>query len=65
MVQIPSRLEFPTESYDGFSEKVSAERVLFRILFLLYVFYYEFLESSQMFRLYKELYYIVLYVRKT
>jgi hypothetical protein len=38
MVQIPNRLEFPTESYDDFSERVSAERVLFRILFLLYVF---------------------------
>jgi hypothetical protein len=38
MVQISSRLELPTESYDDFSEKVSAERVLFRILFLLYVF---------------------------
>jgi hypothetical protein len=37
MVQIPSRLEFHTESYGDFSENVSAERVLFRILFLLYV----------------------------
>jgi hypothetical protein len=35
MVQIPSRLEFPTESYDDFSGQRSAERVLFRILFLL------------------------------
>jgi hypothetical protein len=38
MVQIPSRLEFPTESYDDFSGQGSAERVLFRILFLLNVF---------------------------
>jgi hypothetical protein len=38
MVQIPSRLEFPTECYGDFSEMVSAERVLFRILCLLYVF---------------------------
>jgi hypothetical protein len=38
MVQIPSRLEFPTESYDDVSERVSAESVLFRILFLLYIF---------------------------
>jgi hypothetical protein len=64
MVQISSRLEFPIESYGDFSEKVSAERVLFRILYLLYVFiicfYYEFLESSQMFRLYKEVYSVVL-----
>jgi hypothetical protein len=35
MVQIPSRLKFPTESYDDFSGHGSAERVLFRILFLL------------------------------
>jgi hypothetical protein len=38
MVQILSRLEFPTERYDDFSRQRSAERVLFRILFLLYVF---------------------------
>jgi hypothetical protein len=38
MVHIPSRLEFPTESYDDFSGHESAERLLFRILFLLYVF---------------------------
>jgi hypothetical protein len=38
MVQISSRLEFPTESYGDFSEMMSVERVLFRILFLLYVF---------------------------
>jgi hypothetical protein len=38
MVQISSRLEFPTESYDDFSERVSAEIVLFIIMFLLYVF---------------------------
>jgi hypothetical protein len=31
-------LEFPTESYGDFSGQGSAERVLFRILFLLYVF---------------------------
>jgi hypothetical protein len=59
MVQIPNHLEFPTESYDDFSERVSAERVLFR-----FCFYYEFLESSQMFRLYKELYSVVLNARK-
>jgi hypothetical protein len=35
MVQILSRLEFHTESYDDFSGQGSAERVLFRILFLL------------------------------
>jgi hypothetical protein len=35
MVQMPNRLEFPTESYDDFSGQWSAERVLFRILFLL------------------------------
>jgi hypothetical protein len=38
MVQIPNRLEFPKESYGDFSGQGSAERVLFRILFLLYVF---------------------------
>jgi hypothetical protein len=38
MVQILSCLEFPTESYDDFNGQRSAERVLFRILFLLYVF---------------------------
>jgi hypothetical protein len=38
MVQMPSRLEFSTERYDDFSGQGSAERVLFRILFLLYVF---------------------------
>jgi hypothetical protein len=64
MVQIPNHLEFPTESYGDFSGQGSAERVLFRILFLLYVFYYEFLESSQIFSLYKELYSVILYVRK-
>jgi hypothetical protein len=37
MVQIPNRLEFPTESYDNFSWQGSAEIVLFKILFLLYV----------------------------
>jgi hypothetical protein len=31
MVQIPNRLEFPTESYDDFSGQWSAERVLFRM----------------------------------
>jgi hypothetical protein len=35
MVQILSRLEFTTESYSDFSGQGSAERVLFRILFLL------------------------------
>jgi hypothetical protein len=35
MVQMPNRLEFPTESYDDFSGQWSAERMLFRILFLL------------------------------
>jgi hypothetical protein len=35
MVQISSRLEFLKESYDDFSGQRSAERVLFRILFLL------------------------------
>jgi hypothetical protein len=38
MVQILNSLEFSTESYDDFSENVSAEMVLSRILFLLYVF---------------------------
>jgi hypothetical protein len=38
MVQIPNRLKFPTESYDDFSGQRSAEMMLFRILFLLYVF---------------------------
>jgi hypothetical protein len=38
MVQMPSRLEFSTESYGDFSGQESAERVLFRIMFLLYVF---------------------------
>jgi hypothetical protein len=33
-----NRLEFPTESYGDFIGHGSAERVLFRILFLLYVF---------------------------
>jgi hypothetical protein len=38
MVQILSRLKFPTESYDDFSEKVSAEKGS-----LEFCFYYMFL----------------------
>jgi hypothetical protein len=35
MVQIPNYLELSTESYGDFSGQGSAEKVLFRILFLL------------------------------
>jgi hypothetical protein len=38
MVQISNRLDFSTESYDDFSVQESAKMVLFRILFLLYIF---------------------------
>jgi tRNA splicing ligase len=55
MVQVSNRLKFSIESYDDFSERVSAERYC-----LEFYFYYKFLESFQMFRLYKELYSVVL-----
>jgi hypothetical protein len=43
MDYVSSRLEFSIESYGDFSKKVSAERLLFRIMFLLYVFITNFL----------------------